>query len=178
MSERMSANIIIGGKVPRSRVPDLLQAICNAGVSLEWGGAVFKPATTEELLANLDSGRLWLCDEESHGEFEELEATCRSLGLSYTRYAEGGVETDAELVDWRPGMRQPLSQIGSSCDQVILYVPVKDVRRALAHIKSGRTEQARGTLERLCPDIPEVPPLKIVDEPGTSNSANRARRKP
>jgi len=161
MSERMSANISIGGQLPQPRVPDLLRAILEAGVSLGWGDAAFMPTTGEELLANLEDGRLWLCDEESHGEFEELEATCRELGLPYTRYSEGGVETDAELVDWRSGMSQPLSQIVSSCDQAIIYVPAEDVQRALEHLKAGRTEQARRMLERLCPDIPELPSFEI-----------------
>lgn len=162
MSDRMSANISIGGQLAASSVPELLQAIRDAGLSLEWGDAAFKPATGEELLLDLEDGHIWLCDEESHGEFPELEATCRKLGLPYTRYSEGGVETDAELVDWRSGMSQPLSQIASSCDQAIIYVPAEDVRRALEHLKAGRTEQARRMLERLCPHIPELPSFEIV----------------
>jgi hypothetical protein len=158
----MSANICIGGQLPPSRIPDLLRAICDAGVSLEWGDAVFRPATGEELLAKLEEGQIWLCDEESHGEFPELEATCRKLGLPYTRYAEGGVETDAELVDWRPGMRKALTRIASNCDQSTAYVTTKDVERALKHLKAGRTEQARRILERLCPVIPALPPFEIV----------------
>lgn len=179
MSDRMSANISIGGQLAASSVPELLQAIRDAGLSLEWSDAVFKPATGDDLLANLDNGRIWLCDEESHGAFEELEATCRALGLSYTRYTEAGMETDAELVDWRPGMRKPQSQIASGCDQAILYVSQEDVRRTLEHFQAARIEPARRILKRLCPHIPKLPQFEIVDEPGiTVNCAKRARRKP
>ena len=162
MSDRMSANICIGGQLAASSVPDLLQAIRDAGLSREWGDAAFKPATDEELLANLENGQIWLCDEESHGEFPELENACRKLRLPYTRYAEGGVETDAELVDWRPGMRKALTRIASNCDQSTIYVPAGEVRRALEHVKAGRTQQAQRILERLCPVIPELPPFEII----------------
>ena len=162
MSDRFSAYIMIGGRLPKRQVPDLLKAITNAGVSFEWGECILQPTTEAELLQAQHKGKLFLCDTEArYGEFPELEQVCRTLGLAYTRYSEGKYEYDAILVDFRPGMKEPLFRRSSNSSEAI-YVPASEVKKALRHIEAGRVGKAKGLLRSLCPEVPKLPAFKIV----------------
>lgn len=82
MSNGTDFFIIIGGRLERARLPELLQAIAQSRISLEWGDADFKPVDEEELLTGLRKDRLWLCGLRARGEaFEGLETACRKLNL-------------------------------------------------------------------------------------------------
>ena len=162
MSDRIAANITIGGALSRSRLPELLKAITEAEVATSWGDAFFQPQSEEQLLAVLINGRLWLCDDESRdGGFPDLEDACCKLGLSFTRLCESRYEYDAEVVDFRPGMKKPLFRVGSNVRNVT-YVPETQVRKVLAHLEAGRVGKAKSLLRSLCPDVPKLPPFKIV----------------
>ena len=162
MSDRIAAYITIGGKLSRSKLPKLLKAIAEADVATNWGDAFFQPQNEEELLSALINGRLWLCDDESSdGHFPELEEPCRKLGLSYTRLCESRYEHDALLVDWRPGMRKPLTRVTSNVRNAT-YVPESQVRKALANLEAGRIGKAKSLLRSLCPEVPKLPPFRII----------------
>ena len=51
MSDRIPAEIWIGGKVAASLVPDLCAAIVDEGVCLEWGGPRVDPTGPDDLIA-------------------------------------------------------------------------------------------------------------------------------
>ena len=53
MSEPISTEISIGGKIRAELVPGLCNAIVEEGGSLEWGDAWFMPETAEDLLRRL-----------------------------------------------------------------------------------------------------------------------------
>jgi hypothetical protein len=162
MSERYAAYIKIGGQIRQSCVPKLLEAIRNAAVAHEWGDRPFEPKSAEDLSVAIRDGRLWLCDDQSrYGTFPELEAACRRLHLSYTRWCEGYCEYDAEIVDWRPRIRKPFVRIGSNAGDET-YLPATDVTKALRHLEAGGVGKAKALLRSLCPDVPELPPFKIV----------------
>jgi hypothetical protein len=162
MSDRYCAWIRIGGSVTRARARTLVRAIRESGVRSEWGEPYFEPETAADLIHPRKNGWLWLCDEEArNGEFPDLEKTCRRLGLGYTRHSEAYSSYDAELVEWRPGMRRPLVRTGSNehCDAVL--VPLQVVERVLAHFEAGRLAEGMEGLRRLCPEIPVLPPFAI-----------------
>lgn len=162
MSERLAVSIEIGGRLKSALVPELLETIRHANVSLDWGDAWFEPRTEAELHTAIREGVLWLCDDQTpDGEIPALEAACRHLGLAYTRRSEGGMECDPEVVDWRPGMAKPLVRIGSHVGHRI-HVPTAVVARALKHLQAGRLALATKLLQRLCPRVPELPRFKIV----------------
>lgn len=163
MSERFATWILIGGKVPRAKVEQLLKAIREAGVSPEWGDGVFAPNTPEELMSVHKDGYLWFCDDEaSWGEFPDLEQTCRDLGLAYTRCSDGASMYDAERVDWRPGMKAPLSRICSNESGEKILVAEEPVRNALAALEAGNAPTAKRILQTLRHDIPPVPTFEIA----------------
>lgn len=162
MPERIAAYIMIGGPLPRSRLPGLLKAIREAGVAHDWGEPLFEPADADQLLTVMRGRHLWLCDEQaSWGEFPELEKTCRTLGLGYMRHSDAGHEFDPEIAEWRSRMARPLVRIASNCGTTT-YVPTEEVRRALKHLKAQRVAEATKLLRRFCPSIPRLPPFKIV----------------
>jgi len=162
MSDRLCAYLILGGQLPRAKLPQLLKAITAADVSLEWGDCCFRPASEKELLNVRQNGEIFLCDEEArNGEFEELEQACRRLGVAYTRFTEGASGYDPELVDWRPGMKKSVVRHASNCSEAI-YVPVKQVEKALRYLEAGQIHKANQTLRALCPEVLKLPPFKIV----------------
>lgn len=162
MSDRLAAHISIGGRLARAKVPKLLDAIASSDVSLEWGDRCFRATSGEGLLNACKQGELILCDDQaSWGEFPELEAACRKLGLSYDRFSEGKYEHDPEIVVWRPGMKEPLIHRGSNSGESI-YVPADEVKKALKHLEAGRAIKAKKILQKLCPEVPELPTFEIV----------------
>ncbi len=162
MSERYAASIKIGGPVAGHDLAVLMKAITQASVCHSWGEPPFEPKSAEEVVSAIRDGHLFLCDDQSrYGEFPELETTCRELGLSYTRWCEGYCEYDAEVVDWRPGMNEPACRTGSNSGDAT-FVPADEVRKALKHLESNHIGRARELLRKLCPDIPDLPPFRIV----------------
>jgi len=163
MSERYCAWIRIGGRIERAKVEPLLEEIRRNGVKLDWCQPPFEPAGPDELLAARSDGWLWLCDEEArYGEFTELEELCRKLGLSYRRHSEAWCGEDAVLVDWRPGMKEPLVQRSSTEHTDAVLVLEEEVRRALTALETGKTKEAIHQLKKLCSDLPELPLFELV----------------
>jgi hypothetical protein len=108
MSDRISAEIWIGGNIPEAIVPDLCAAITDEGVALEWAESSFQPKTVGDLRTSLRENDkhvrlLWLCDDQaSWGQFENLERFLREHQIPFTRRTEGRYEYDPEIVEYRP----------------------------------------------------------------------------
>ena len=182
ISDRMPAEIWIGGKVPLSLVPALCAAIGDQGVSQEWGDAPFRPSTAEDLgqaIRENDRGvrLLWLCDcEAGGGVFEELEAFLQEHKIAYTRESTGRYEFDPETVDFRPG--HPLApQATNSAGEPVLLVselaPVADLLAAAIDLSESASadtwslvKTARQLFQEQLP--PTLPPLEALRSPRTS----------
>lgn len=163
MSERFSTWIRIGGRVNRSRLEPLLKAIRDAGVRTDWGDAWFEPKTAEELLEVVQENYLFLCDDEArYGEFPEIEKVCRRLKLGYRRHCDGGCVYDAELVDWRPGMKEPLAQRASTEHEGEALLLASEVKIALDLLEADKVKQAIDKLKKLCLVVSDLPPFDIV----------------
>ena len=81
MADRVSAQITFGGSLPVSALPELIAAIQDEGLSIEYDGEPFEPS-------ELVSGEaLTLCAHEvAWGTFNVLEAFCRTHRLAYSRW--------------------------------------------------------------------------------------------
>lgn len=162
MSSRYSAWIRIGGSLDRSRAEQLINAIRKDHARLDWGEPAFEPQSADELLAARSDDRLRLCDEEArYGEFNAVESACQELGLSYRRHSEAWCGEDAVLVDWRPGMTEPLVRPASNEDGDMVLVAEGEVHQALVALNSGDVAIATALLRKLCPVLPEVPPFVL-----------------
>jgi len=157
MSERYFASIRIGGDLPRKQVARLCALLGLDGTS------------DEDLLQRVDQG--WLRHEDGQaawGEFGDIEAACRKLGLSYVRDSDGYFDMPAQTAFWRPGMRGTETvTTDSNGDQLVGADVLIEVRDRLLAGKAGEA------LQCLCGhivEVPEVPPFRIV--------ARAPRRKP
>ena len=163
MSARYAAWIRIGGTVERAKAEPLLKAVRDAWAKRDWNADPFQPGTIDDLLDARADGWLWLCDEEAkYGEFEALERVCRELGLSFCRHTEAWCGDDAVLIDWRPGMEEPLVRTGSNDNSDIALVPEEPVGKALAALEAGGASEATRILKDLCSHVSELPPFEIV----------------
>jgi hypothetical protein len=178
MSERMVAEIWIGGKIAASLVPDLCEAIADEGVSTEWGGGGFEPATAHDLLKAVKPNRdkvplLWLCNgEATWGEFSSLEAFLQDRQIAFTRVSEGKYEYDPEMLVYRPSTGRieiatdssgepmvpisPFVAVEAELSKVVDAVPVASLRTILRAIRS-----ARNTLRCALP--PTFSPLEAFE---------------
>ncbi len=162
MSARYSAWIRIGGSLERSRAEGLIKAIRADYARLDWGEPPFEPATAEDLLAARSDECLRLCDEEArYGEFDAIESACRELGLCYRRHTEAWVGEDAILIDWRPGMAEPLVRTASNEGGDEALVSEERVREALSLLEAGQMPEGIAALRTLCSAVPEVPPFVL-----------------
>ena len=163
MSDRYCAWIRIGGRIERSKLGPLLGEIQAAGVSLGWGEPPFEPTSVDALVDAKKDDILQLCDNQArNGEFPELEEVCRELELAYTRFCEAYCGYDAEIVDFRPGMKEPLIRTCSNEGSDIVLVDAATVKEALTSLEAGRTQEAIAKLRSLCPQISDLPPFEIV----------------
>lgn len=81
MADRVTAQITIGGTLPASAVPALIEAIQAEGLSTQYDGTPFEP---DELV---NGEALTLCAYEvPWGVFRDLELFCRNHRLAYSRW--------------------------------------------------------------------------------------------
>jgi len=174
MSERLAAELWIGGNLAPHLVDELCAAIAQQEVSLEWGDAFFRPESAEALLAavrpNRDSVRiLWLCDDQARwGEFDSLEPFLQRHEIPFTRLTAGRNEYDSERVEFRPDHGRvgyvanaagapviaaaKVAEAESALTDVITSARPRSIKRLLAAVQS-----ARGKLRQALPPI--VAPL-------------------
>ena len=163
MSSRYAAWIRIGGTVERANAEPLLKAVREARAKRDWLAAPFEPSTVDELLEAREDGWLCLRDEEArYGEFEDIERACRELGLCYCRHTEAWCGDDAVLLDWRPGMEEPLVRTGSNDNSGTVLVSEETVSEALAALEAGGASEAIRILKSLCQQVPDLPPFEVA----------------
>lgn len=177
MSERLSAEMWIGGKLESRFVPELCDAICAEGVLREWGGAAFEPATAEDLLeARKDlSGAavVYVCSETANwGEFDELEAWLGEHGLAYRRRTGGSDCYDGELVEFRPGRDiitlptnangRPVADIETVQKAWYLLKETQQALRAGGNALKSISEATDLLASVLPPELPPLAPFEIV----------------
>jgi hypothetical protein len=180
MSERMSAEIWIGGKIPASLVPKLCAAISAEGVSLDWGDAQFNPSSADDLHNALRKNAtgvalLWLCDHASRwGEFSDLEMLLQQHEIPYTRRCEGNDAYDPETVEYRPGHKAiayPANTSGEPVVEVSKLLPVSKALAVAVESTNGKSAADRWALVKkayetlraeLPPDLPPLRPFQIA----------------
>jgi hypothetical protein len=169
MFERMAAEIAIGGDVPADVVPELIDEIKAQGVQVGWNKRPFKAKNANELLAlarkNGKASTLLLADHEATwGSFDLLEAFLVNHKIAFDRRSEGKFGFDAELVQYRPGMKKTLVRMTSQNKKLVIEVrallPIKKAMRMNMPVKSEYL------LDRLIgPKISPLKALRIVRSP-------------
>lgn len=134
MSDCSSARITIGGTLPRDRLDDFAHAIIEHNLGAEYispfGDEADAIAHIESCAAERQPLRLYATNVAG-GIFEELEATCRSIGLAYTRGDDGHYTWSPTVDFWQPGMRSARSWIGHVDDDAP-HLDAKTIRDLIA----------------------------------------------
>ena len=102
MADWMTAEIWIGGKLPRQLVPEMP----IEGLWTDWYGTpcVVDPDKLMEI-ANENNGYLHLIDVEApYGELPELEEWLQQHELPFRRFSDGKYEHDTVIVESRPDL--------------------------------------------------------------------------
>ena len=180
MRYHLPAEIHIGGRVARSRVPEFLDTLAAQSVALEWGDARFCPKTAEDLLENRDFRRdfgvLRLCHPAAPGgEFVALETFLREAEIPFDRYTSGRDEVDPLWACYRPELGLFEFAINArherQIDAALLVQFIEQLEAALGRFAAQKTMQgisllravhleARKVLATSC--VP-LPPFQIVD---------------
>jgi hypothetical protein len=169
MSERMAAQIEIGGDVPADLVPNLIGEIKAEGLQVGWNETPFNAKNAKELLAlarkNGKRSTLLLANHEvAWGSFDLLEAFLVKHCLAFDRRSEGKFGFDAELVQYRPGMKKPLVRMTSQNKQPVVEVrSLLPIKKAFRWGQSGLAEQLLDKL--IGPKISRLKSLRIVPSP-------------
>lgn len=106
--EYANAAITIGGKIKRSDVEKLAQAIAADGAALDWSDRLNEAAAIFEIEECAKAKRLLdLCNaDHPWGQYEAIQAVCRELGLIHKAECEAGGEWHPHLEFYDPA-RQP-----------------------------------------------------------------------
>jgi len=65
MSDHIATRLTIGSPIPRRLATTLARALSDHGLRLEWGNALFTPATASDLLEAAQDSPLSLCDADA-----------------------------------------------------------------------------------------------------------------
>jgi hypothetical protein len=175
MTDRMTADIAIGGRIPLSLVPGLIAAIKAEGIYLTWDEeAFFAPTGAADLLQAAHTGEQPGClhlvnHEVAGGTFDTLEGFLFKHNLAFDRWCEGRYEFDPELVQFRPGMKEPIACITTKAKQPV--VEMQSVSVALDALKQGAVQKAVSILsDLLAPVIAPLTHLEIIDDPPAPGS--------
>ena len=167
MTERVLARIWIGGQLCRSQAQQLVDAVRSARVSVGspgWEDLLCRPVSIEGVMEGADEGILHFQDLAApDGQMPLLTKTCRKLGLTYRRWHEATLDDGCRVEVWEPGMVDPLHLPGVHDDPFTHFVESLPVQLAINHLRAGNAAEALALLVRACPDIPEVPPLVVID---------------
>jgi len=169
MADRFTAEIRIGGKVKRARIPALIQAINAEQLQQEWGKALPEITTEDQLLSHRnEKGVLWFCNEEqAWGQFEDLEEFLRESGIPFNRGHDPRYDSDGELALFRPGMKEPRYCVADASGALMVAVEkIQNIRDLLKRnpAKTG-VQRALRKLNALCEDadIEPLPEFEIVE---------------
>jgi hypothetical protein len=177
MSDRMSAEIWIGGKLRRNLLPEFCAIIKTENVELDFGSGDFAPDTAEDLDDAREDRKgasvLRFCNNLAHwGEFPDLEAWLQRHGSPYTRRTSTSDCYDGALVEFRPGSKPVVlttnangSPIASIETVERTWYLLKEAQQLLDTSKNARPVlsqaiEALGSV--LPPELPSLPAFEII----------------
>jgi hypothetical protein len=178
MSDRMPAEIWLGGKCPRSA----LEEAPFDGLFTDWEDLPIDASSEETILAaRNDDGHLHFADTEAcYGEFPELESWAREHKIPFRRHHTAKYEHDGEIVFFRPDVPRKRDQstwvwalqdgtpvVPSEAVQKVvtkMQVLVDGKSKLPCREQLARWDRLLRQLRRsLPPELPPLPKFEIVD---------------
>ena len=176
MSDRMAAEIWVGGKLPRS----LLDEFPISDLRLDWDESPVDATSEEGILGARDeSGLLHFADTEaSDGEFAELEGWLREYNIPFQRQSSGRYEYDPCWVEFRPDLPGKPDRYTLTTQEGAPVICREEIEKAMQSMAKLVKDQKRAATKRLQaweriysklsnsipPKLPPLPPFEIVYE--------------
>jgi hypothetical protein len=172
MSDRMAAEIWVGGKLPRSLVGEFP----ISDLRLDFDLTPFDSTTEEGILSARDEdGLLHFADcEAAWGEFAELEGWLHKHKMPFRRHSAGKYDYLPEVVEFMPDLGKEVQTIATDTGEPLVYsselMPIlekmADLRRSDRPLNAQLRAWKRlsGKLAKLVPPmLPPLPAFEIVD---------------
>lgn len=152
MANCVSAHILIGGRLARSRYPELIEAIRADNPAVDWDGTPFDPDDIP------DGKPLALMDHDvANGCFEEIEGICRLHRLHYVRWSGASPGSFPSVRIVYMGNGDPQQFLTTEEDEQVFSI------ERIRELGSMEAIEANYQRARRNP-----PPLVIVDDEPTS----------
>lgn len=164
MSDRYAGRIHIGGTLPARKLATLALTIIRTDPDIEMSWSF-----GEDRHVSASGLRDWLSKREKpeplflhagelvDGSFYILEQWLCANGMSYLRHSDAYCDVEAEIVGYVNGVHVR-SDANNEGDALVLSC---DVRRAKEMLSQGRVLDAMALLDRLLPDVDNVPPFMV-----------------
>ena len=165
MSDRMPADIRVGGTVKRKDLAEFLSAVEDSGGGLEWGEH-FAPEDEKALLEGIKDGELRLVDDEATGgEFPDFEDFLKKHKIPFDRQTDGKYEYDPELVHYRPGHDPEIQAFLTTKEghRLVSEENVRKVEKLLIKHGAAGVDEAVLLINKILSPIPPLPPFRIED---------------
>ena len=182
MGEYIHTKFWIGGDVSRPIAKRLLKAVADEEMCLaddSYDEEQYAPQTVNELVKNRVGGTVALFDYcKNYGDCPVLEAFCTEHGIPWDKWhtAGGGGEWGPNFYYWRPGMGEPLI-LSCTDDQELLIpkAPIDEVIKLFEAVVANKPVSGKDwkaqifrKLALACPQEPELPPFRIINDDGES----------
>jgi hypothetical protein len=157
MGDRFSTTLEIGGKLERSKLHELVEALRSDTYGLDWGDPGAETEFREYIEhASENTGILsFHCSELSLSSTATTDF-CEENRLSYVTYQEGKHEYDGDISWWRPGMKIPRIHMADHAGSR----PVL----GLSELKNYKTRglTLAGVIKNLRAVPPKLPVFKLI----------------
>ena len=145
MANRGFASMQIGGVIQRDVLDELRELLLVEGVTDENTNETVAARTPEDLLALACGGLLSFFDLDARGGiFEDIETFCVERQIAFTRYSGCLYEYSPELVQFRPGLSEPVSMAANSYLEALVLA--HEVHAAMVLLEKGDVSGAQATL--------------------------------
>jgi hypothetical protein len=172
MSDRMAAEIWIGGQLPLC----VMGEFPISDLRLDFDETPFDASSEEGILnARDEDGLLHFVDcEAAWGEFAELEGWLRDHKMPFRRHSSGKYDYLPEIVEFRPDLGEEVQTIASDSGEPLVcsseLLPIIEQMAKLRRSNRPLSAQLRawkrlsGKLAKLVPPtLPPLPAFEIVD---------------
>ena len=165
MSDRYAGRIHIGGTLPARKLAELARVINDTDPDIEMNWSL----TGEDRRVTAKHLRDWLSEREKpeplflhagelvDGSFYVLEQWLCANGMSYLRHSDAYCDVEAEIVGYVNGVHVQ-SDANNAGDALVRSC---DVRRAKEMLSQGRVLDAMALLDKLLPNVDDVPPFMV-----------------
>lgn len=173
MSDRMAAEIWVGGKLPRN----LLDEFPIDDLRLDWDENPVDDTSEEGILSARRDGLLHFADcEAAWGEFQELEGWLREHDIPFQRQSGGRYEYDPCFVEFRPDLPGKPDRYTLTTQEGALVICHEEIAKALQSMARLVKDRKRSETKRLQaweriyrklnhsipPKLPPLPKFEIV----------------